>query len=331
MREIFAGVDVGGTRIKIGLADASGQLISMKVVETKDCRDATSFLGRICQEISELANSASGRVVSVGLGCPGRVDFRAGKVIWLKCKLEFLEGVPITTLLGEQLKCPVVCDNDANTILAGEMRFGAGRGHREVAAITVGTGIGGALSLDGKLVRGQNWATGHFGFMSQNPEGPWHVCGNTGIVEEYASQSGVQRQVRRALWEGEVSHLTNSAARGAEPDFRELFDAADGGDPLAGRLTERLVAELGVLVANLIYAFDPAIVLIGGGIVNCRSAIVEAVRHEAEWRLDYLPQGATAILPMELGDAGGILGGVALAADALAKLKEGSNARGEQG
>ena len=320
MQGVVAGVDVGGTRIKVGLADSSGRLLSCEVLETRHWRDAESFLETIAGEIRKQANAAaaSARVAAVGIGCPGRIDFASGKVVWLKSKLEFLEGVPLAVRLRDRLGCPVVCDNDVNTILAGEMRFGAGQGYRDVAGVTVGTGIGGALVLRGCLVRGRNWAAGHFGYMSHDPWGPRHVCGNTGIVEEHASHSGILCQLRRALEAGEASVLTESLARGEEPGLREVFEAADAGDPLGRRLADRMICELGVLVANLIYALDPELVLVGGGLVTHRPGVLDAIRREVGERLDYLPPGATKILPMALGDAAGVLGGVALGMDAIA-------------
>jgi len=320
MQGVVAGVDVGGTRIKVGLADSSGRLLSCEVLETRRCRDAESFLETIAGEIGKQANAAaaSARVAAVGIGCPGRIDFASGKVVWLKSKLEFLEGVPLAVRLRDRLGCPVVCDNDVNTILAGEMRFGAGQGYRDVAGVTVGTGIGGALVLRGCLVRGRNWAAGHFGYMSHDPRGPRHVCGNTGIVEEHASHSGILCQLRRALEAGEASVLTESLARGEEPGLREVFEAADAGDPLGRRLADRMICELGVLVANLIYALDPELVLVGGGLVTHRPGVLDAIRREVAERLDYLPPDATEILPMALGDAAGVLGGVALGMDAIA-------------
>jgi len=320
MQGVVAGVDVGGTRIKVGLADSSGRLLSCEVLETRRCRDAESFLETIAGEIRKQANAAaaSARVAAVGIGCPGRIDFASGKVVWLKSKLEFLEGVPLAVRLRDRLGCPVVCDNDVNTILAGEMRFGAGQGYRDVAGVTVGTGIGGALVLRGCLVRGRNWAAGHFGYMSHDPRGPRHVCGNTGIVEEHASHSGILCQLRRALEAGEASVLTESLARGEEPGLREVFEAADAGDPLGRRLADRMICELGVLVANLIYALDPELVLVGGGLVTHRPGVLDAIRREVAERLDYLPPDATEILPMALGDAAGVLGGVALGMDAIA-------------
>lgn len=318
MAGFLVGVDVGGTRIKVGLADIAGQLLSCNVLETRGCRDAVSFLETLADEIGSQVRAASVPLAAVGIGCPGRIDFTSGKVVWLKSKLEFLEGVALAGRLGDRLGCPVVCDNDVNTLLAGEMRFGAGRGYRDVAAVTVGTGIGGAIVLGGSMVRGRNWATGHFGYMSLDPRGVRHVCGNTGIFEEHASQSGILRQLRRALEAGEASPLTESLARGEEPGLRELFEAAEAGDPVGRRLADRLTCELGVLVANLIYALDPELVLVGGGLVTHRPSVLDAIRREVAARLDYLPPDATQILPMALGDTAGVLGGVALAMDATA-------------
>jgi len=321
MANVFAGVDVGGTRIKAGLADASGRLLSSDVFETRCCQDTESFLKTVAGQIKAQAKAAGSVVAAAGLGCPGRIDFAMGRVVWLKEKLEFLEGVPLAARLSEGLGCPVVCDNDVNTVLAGEMRFGAGRGYHDVLGTTVGTGIGGAVVFGGRMVRGHNWATGHFGFMSLDPSGPRHVSGNTGIVEEHASLTGILRQLRAALEAGEISPLTQALARGEEPGLRELFEAADAGDPLGRRLAKRMVLELGVMVANLVYAFDPEVVLIGGGLITHRPNVLDAIRDEAASRLDFLPAGATKILPMELGDAAGVLGGVALAMDAVSKAK----------
>jgi glucokinase len=329
MQEAFAGVDIGGTRIKIGLSTRSGQLISSEVLETKDCRDANRLVEMVAGTIAKLRDAASVQLACAGVGCPGRINFASGTVVWLKSKLEFLEGVPLASRLEGHLTCPVICDNDVNTILAGEMRFGAARGFRDVIAITVGTGIGGAVAVEGNMVRGHSWAAGHFGYMSINPAGSRHVCGNRGVIEEHASQSGILRQVQRALAAGEKSPLTTLAAAGEEPGLREVLASAAASDPLACRLVERLTSDLGLLVANLIYAFDPELVLIGGGIVACRSDIVEAIGRQAAGRLDYLQEGATRISPMSLGDAGGVLGGAALAMDAISQTQHGRRAKEE--
>jgi glucokinase len=315
MQKVFAGIDVGGSRIKVGLADQSGQLLSSAILETKDFVDTESFLEAVACKIEALAAKVSAAIAGAGMGCPGRVDFSSGRVLWLKSKLEFLNGIPLAERLHQRLGCPVACDNDVNAILIGEVRFGAGQARRDVVAITVGTGIGGAMMLGGNIVRGHNWATGHFGYMSHNPNGTRHVCGNTGIVEEYASQSGIQREIRRAIEAGTPSELTSAIAKGEDPGFTELFDAADHGDAFGRRLAKRMVVELGLLIANLIYALDPELVLVGGGIVSHRLDVLNAIVHEVQKRVEYLPQGATEILPMALGDVAGVLGAVALAMD----------------
>ncbi len=318
MQDVFVGVDVGGTRIKIGLAERSGHLVSLNVLETRNCRDIDSFLETVVSEICNQAKTASAPVRAVGIGCPGLINFKSGMIVWLRSKLEFLEGFPLSERFAERLACPVVCDNDVNAILTGEIRFGAGQGYQDVIGVTVGTGIGGAVFLGGRMIRGRHWATGHFGYMSQDPLGIKHVCGNTGIVEEYASHSGILRQIRRALAAGEVSSLTELLTRGKEPGLRELFEAADSGDPLGCRLAEGLTSALGVMIANIIYALDPELVLVGGGIVSHRPALLDAIQREVAERVGYLSADATKIAPMALGDAAGVLGGVALAIDASA-------------
>lgn len=313
MKSAFAGVDIGGTRIKIGLADEAGHLLSSRIIETHECRDAETFLATVVTEIRDEASASGFSIEAVGVGCPGRIGFTSGEVVWLKTKLEFLEGIPLAAQLSKRLGCPVVCDNDVHAILAGEMKFGAGRGYREVAAVTVGTGIGGALVMNGQMVRGRNWATGHFGYMSLDPCGPRHVCGNTGIVEDHASLLGILHQLEIARAAGEPSTLTEMLARGQTPGLRELFEASEAADPLGRRLADRLIRELGVLIANLIYSLDPELVLVGGGLIAHRPEVLDAIRAEAATRVAFLPPGATEIRAMKLGDAAGVLGGVALA------------------
>lgn len=318
MLEVLAGVDVGGTRIKVGIADASGQLLACDITESVSYQDAETFLSSVADKIRLMVCGASGVLVGAGIGCPGRIDFENGRVVWLRSKLEFLEGVPLAEQLGERLSCRVVCDNDVNMILAGEMRFGAGRGYRNVVGITVGTGIGGALVLDGCMIRGKNWAAGNFGYMSTNPCGPRHICGNTGIIEEHASHSGILGQLRKALEDGEVSPLTKSLARNEEPGLRELFEALDEGDPLAARLVSKLTSELGVMISNLIYTLDPELILVGGGLVSHRPSVLNLVCREVGGRVGFLPSDAIEILPMQLGDMAGVYGGIALALEAIA-------------
>lgn len=318
MLEVLAGVDVGGTRIKVGIADTSGKLLSNDVTESGVFQDLETFLTVVSDKIRVMVRDVSGVLVGAGIGCPGRIDFNEGRVVWLRSKLEFLEGVSLGEQLAERLSCRVVCDNDVNTILAGEMRFGAGKGYTSAIGITVGTGIGGALVLDGRMIRGRNWAAGHFGYMSSDPCGPKHVCGNTGILEEHASHSGIVRQVYKALAGGVSSPLTELLAQNEEPGLRELFEAMDAGDPLASRLGSKLTSDLGVMTANLIYALDPELVLVGGGLISHRPGVLDHVRQEVEKRIGFLPPGATEILPMQLGDAAGVYGGVALALEGVA-------------
>jgi glucokinase len=324
-REAFAGVDIGGTRTKIGLCDPSGAILSLDIVETGSYDGAESLLDAIAETLRSRAAVASVSLAGVGVGCPGRIDYASGKVIWLQGKLEFLEGFPLVARLGDALGCRVVCDNDVNVILAGEMRFGAGRGYRDVIAVTVGTGIGGALAVQGQMVRGRNWAAGHFGYMSIDPQGPAHVCGNSGTVEEHASQSGIRDKLRRALDSGTDSRLTRLMAQGEKPGLRDVFDAAEEGDALGREMARRLIFDVGVLIANLIYALDPEVVLVGGGIVCNREGILDEIRREVARRVAYLPADGTQIVPTALGDAAGVLGGVALALDAIAEHAEGGN------
>lgn len=313
MQDVFAGVDIGGTRIKAGLVDGTGGLIGLQVFETAECPDTESLLNTITGRLVALTQSAGARLIAAGVGCPGRIDFAAGRVVWLKSKLEFLENMPLASRLSERLGCPVVCDNDANAILVGEMQYGAGREAGDVIGITVGTGIGGAFAVGGNLVRGHNWAAGHFGYMSYDPHGPRHACGNSGIFEDEASQSGIQRQIRRAAEAGEISALTEQIAAGEDPGIRKLFQSVDARDQLGQRLAQRMITGIGVLIANLIFALDPELVLVGGGVLKSCSGFVELLRQEVASRLDYMPFDAMQILPMALGDTAGVLGSASLA------------------
>jgi len=319
-QEIFAGIDVGGTRVKLGLITRQGGLLAADIFPVQHILSYAAFVDTLSDRLARLARTCDRgeEWTALGIGSPGRIDHERGTVAWLEGKLEFLAGQPLGHDFRQRLGKPVFCDNDVNTILLGEARFGAGRTFSNLVGITLGTGIGGAVILDGKLRRGSNHAVGHFGFMSHHVHGGIaHVSGNPGAVENHASHTGLLERVREKLLAGTPSVLEKHAADSL--GVREIFEAADRQDALAMELVHEMQEEVALLVANLIFALDPDAVLIGGGFIRRGDHFVRTLETRVKERIAFLPPDVIRVLPMELGDHAGIFGGAALALTSISR------------
>jgi glucokinase len=318
---IYGGIDVGGTTIKLGFVDGQGAILGKSTLPVHRLTTYEDFLMEVSQALLSLCNDHGNFEWSAaGMGCPGRIDVDAGRHVWLKDKLEYLVGHSLAADLEAKLGKPVHIDNDVNSIVLGEHMFGAGKGYRFVVGFALGTGIGGAVIVDNKLVRGRNWATGHFGYMSQNSEGDSHYSGNRGAVEGLASHSGMLYHVNKRLKAGRKSTLQQiTQEKGAEFGVRDIFTEAENRDGLAVELVNLMEQEVAVLIANLVVAFDPELVLIGGGIMSAGEEFYQRIVQAAKARVGMLPNECIEIKQMKLGADAGIYGGAALAVEKLSK------------
>ena len=311
---IFGGIDIGGTSVKVGFVDNNGKILCSDLFHVEKIKDYTNFLKTLHNSIISLIGHLDNNIIiqGYGVGCPGRINSKEGKVIWCRGKLEYIENKPLGPDLSALLNKPVVCDNDVNSIVLGEALFGKGKNLDIVIGLTFGTGVGGGIVINGDIIRGEHFTAGHFGYMSQDSTGRKHESGNSGAVEIHASHSGVMYKIREAM---RLDIKTTLKEKLNENDFgfKHIYEESARGDEFSIRLVKDLENEMSILITNLVFAFDPSIILVGGGLLKAEKSILSRVRKKIKKRISFLESKEIIIEPMSSYDKVGILGGAALA------------------
>ena len=270
------GVDIGGTKVLAGVVDPLGNVLEKRLLPTPG-HDVQLVEDTIVRLVQELRRDFD--VAAVGIGAAGFVD--ASRTIVMFSPHLNWRREPLRSALGERLRLPVVVDNDANTAAIAESRFGAAQGHRFVLCVTLGTGIGGALVLDGKVFRGFNGMAGEYGHMQMVPNGHRCECGNRGCWEQYASGNALLREARELITNGSpVAHHLHDLVDG-DPALLagpQITRAARDGDPLSLELVGDIGEWLGVGLAGLAAALDPSCIVIGGGLSDARELLLDPAR-----------------------------------------------------
>ena len=311
---IFGGIDIGGTSVKVGFVDNNGKILCSDLFHVEKIKDYKNFLKTLHNSIISLIGHLDNNIIikGYGVGCPGRINSQEGKVIWCRGKLEYIENKPLGPDLSALLNKPVVCDNDVNSIVLGEALFGKGKNLDIVIGLTFGTGVGGGIVINGDIIRGEHFTAGHFGYMSQDSTGRKHESGNSGAVEIHASHSGVMYKIREAM---RLDIKTTLKEKLNENDFgfKHIYEESARGDEFSIRLVKDLENEMSILITNLVFAFDPSIILVGGGLLKAEKSILSRVRKKIKKRISFLESKEIIIEPMSSYDKVGILGGAALA------------------
>ncbi len=309
---VAVGVDLGGTKIAVGVVDADGAVRSESRRETPDGPDAV--VAAIADAVAELGDEARGR--PVGIGAAGFVDAARKRVLFAP-NLQWTD-VPLAEQLSDRLGTPVILENDANAAAWAEARFGAGVDADSMVLVTVGTGIGGGIVLDGRLVRGGFGVAGEFGHLPLVADGRPCGCGRSGCWEQYASGTALTRAARDLVAGGASGALATAA--GGNPEALEgtdVSDAAAAGDRAALELLADLGRWLGRGLAAVAAVLDPGVVVIGGGVAGNGDRLLEPARAEFRRRLPAAGHRPEAeIRVARLGSAAGLVGAADLAREA---------------
>lgn len=273
--EFCFGVDIGGTTVKIGLFQTTGVLKEKWEIPTYVENHGASILADIAKSIEEKLKEttiAKEEIVGIGVGVPAPVD--AEGVVqntvnlgWgykeVKRELEELTGLNVRV------------GNDANVAALGEMWLGAASGEKNMLMVTLGTGVGGGIVVDGQPLIGAHGAGGEIGHMHVNPHETEHCgCGNTGCLEQYASATGVVKLAKKHL----ETSTVESVLRTEEVDAKAVFDALKDGDALAEEIVEEFSNYLGTALANLAAVTDPSVIVIGGGVSKAGQILIDHVQ-----------------------------------------------------
>ncbi len=307
---VFA-ADLGGTYLRAAVVDENGCVhfrLKQNTPQAETPEQIVHALVLAAREC-EKQSAAAGGVRAVSVVVPGSVNVKAGMIVKAP-NLPCLDGFQLTAALAKELKRPAILENDANAAAVGEMWQGAGRGRRTIVCVTLGTGVGGGIILDGKLWRGVNDSAAEIGHMCVDPFGGVAcTCGSRGCLEVYASATAIVRMTREARPRYPDSALHTNEDLTSE----KIYSAGVEGDELAIEVFRRMGVYLGIGLANLINILNPEMIVIGGGVVNGWNLFEKHMTHEVAERAFPLPAAEVKIVPAECGDDAGLLGAAYLA------------------
>jgi glucokinase len=313
------GIDLGGTKIRSIVTPVDGTILGEDIRPTDAERGPGAVVDRLVAS-ARAAVAASGlphdSIVAVGVTAPGTVDFDAG-VLHQPPNLPGWDAVPLARLLTERLDRPAFLENDANAAAYGEWRHGAGVGLRTLVYLTVSTGIGAGLILNGQLYRGADGAAGELGHVTIDVNGPLHVCGMVGCLEVMASGTAIARMAHEAVAAGRSELLARLAAQVDELTAVEVEKAAEAGDPVAREILARAAHYLGVGLANYINIFNPEAIVLGGGVTRIGRRLLAPAFSLAKARAFRLPSQTVRLLTAALEGRSEVLGVSALARDSV--------------
>ncbi|HEY3973613.1 MAG TPA: ROK family protein [Candidatus Sulfotelmatobacter sp.] len=293
MPDFSIGVDLGGTNLRIAAVSTEGHLLEKITLGVKVALGRDHVIGEMCDAILRLIAQYhdSGRFVGAGIGVPGIIDMETG-MMRMSANLPGWSDYPVRDEIERRLGARVFLDNDAKMAALGEKWMGAGRDVDNMAMITLGTGIGGAIILNGKIFYGMNGMAGEFGHVTVEPNGEPCGCGNHGCAERYASATAVVRMAREAIDSGQAPALAQAASSDPEFNARSIYSLAIQGNEDAQRIFHRFGEVLGIVLAGLINVLNLDMFVIGGGVVDAWDAF--APKMFAELRDRSLVYAATA-------------------------------------
>ncbi len=301
------GVDIGGTRISVAGVSARGEVTRLEREATPRSAGGEAVLDRVLALTAAVVGDSSDGLAGIGIGFGGPVDF-AAQQIRRSHHVVGWPGQELVRVFRERFQCPVTLDNDANAGGLGEALFGAGKGYRDVLYVNIGTGVGGAVILDGRIHHGASSNAGEFGHMVLEPDGPLCTCGKRGCVEALCSGDAIGRMAREA-------DRTGSALESFAPDEitgRIVGEAACSGDALALEIVGRSARSMGLALAAAVNLLDPDVVVLGGGVPEMGETYLAPVRETTSAFAMEAPASRLTILPAQLGYDAGVVGAAAL-------------------
>jgi glucokinase len=307
MEKFAIGIDLGGTRVKIGLVFGD-KLIAKTIIPARSAEGLGANLPFIESEICRMLfahNVPSALFAGIGLGFPGLVDPKQKKILSTNKKYDDALELDLGQWVEKKWNAPFFMDNDARMAAVGEWKYGAGKGTDNLVVITIGTGIGTSAIIEGKLLRGKHFQAGCLGgHLSVDYKGPVCTCGNVGCMEAHAATWSIKQRVTESANYGDSTMSATEVI-----DFESLFREAKNNDQLAQQIRNDCLDVWAAGIVNLIHAYDPEVVVIGGGVLNNKDEVmpylIDKVKQHA-----WCPWGTVAIKPTALLSDAGIFGAV---------------------
>ena len=307
MDQFYVGIDLGGTNIKGGVVDRSGQVVYFESIETEGERGRDHVLDRIALLVGRVRDGARlspAQIAGVGIGSPGPLSIKKG-IIYSAPNLPGWENLYLADEIRARTGYPCVIENDANAAALAEAVAGAGKGLACMIMLTLGTGIGGGIVLGGRVWHGADDIAAELGHVSIHYDGVRCNCGSIGCVEAYASAPATVRRAREALAAGGKSVL---AARGDKLTCEDVFKAARRGDWLAQKVVADTIKFLAVAIGSLINVFNPDMIVLFGGMTKAGDQLFAPLRREVAMRCFGIGAKRCKIVGSELGEHAGVIG-----------------------
>ncbi|MBI3563639.1 MAG: ROK family protein [Elusimicrobia bacterium] len=315
-KKFYIGVDVGGTKIAAGLVSPDGDILGWEKASTpkaKTSAEVMRVIVRAVRDVIEDAGVKPRRLKGLGIGVPGLVDAKSGKVL-VAPNLP-IAGHPIAAELERRFGVPVAVGNDVNLGVLGEAWLGAGKGVDDFVGVFPGTGVGGGVVVGGKLLLGAHGAAAELGHIVLDPKGPKCGCGAHGCLEAYSSRTAIERDIRAGVKAGEKTDI--QALNGGSLDrikSKVLARALRHRDPLVTRVMRQAAERLGEGVVAIRHCFDPELFVLGGGVIEaCGDFLLPIVKKRAGDDPLFKKIGPVRVTRPRLGDDAVVLGAVALA------------------
>jgi glucokinase len=315
------GVDLGGTNLRIAAVDEGGTILEIITTSTEVARGRDNVITEMTDAIRSIAgkHQARGTMSGVGIGVPGIIDKRTG-MLRESPNLPGWSEYPVREEIERRLGSRVILENDANAAALGEFWLGAGKDVSDLCMLTLGTGVGGGIILNGQIWEGMNGMAGELGHIPSIPDGHPCGCGSRGCVEQYASATAIKRMALDMIADGRAPELARAMARDKEVTAKRVFELARDGDAPAQEIFNKVGEGLGVVVAGLINALNLPMYVIGGGVSAGWDAfsprMIEVVRKRSFVYAATSPGGGTKpetiITRARLGGDAGILGAARL-------------------
>jgi glucokinase len=322
---IVIGVDLGGSKILSAVVDAHGKILASDYRPTQAEEGINAVVNNILKSAraaTEKSQIPLAQIAAIGLGAPGISNPETG-IIYRSPNLPDWHHVPLRDIVATSLKKKVFLINDANAAALGEMEYGAAKGCRNFIYITISTGIGGGIIIDGELYTGATGMAGEVGHIVVEPDGIPCNCGGIGCWELYASGSAIARRAREKIQQGRKTRLLKIAGGDLDKIDALLIEKAAGqGDTLARKLVAETARYLGIGLGSLINIFNPELIVFGGGLSKMGDALLEPAIREAGRRSYQDAYKAVKFALTELGDNSGVLGAAVYARNELKKLKK---------
>lgn len=314
--EYYIGIDLGGTNVKTGIVDRDGNIIvedsrptappGQPDVVTRD------MVGAVVAVINESGLNKDD-VLGIGIGCPGTIDPHAGMVVYSN-NLDWRD-YPLRDIMQDKTWLPVYLGNDANVAALGEVVAGSAKDAQSAVVMTLGTGVGAGVIIEGRIVTGYNSAASEFGHMVIVKDGELCTCGRKGCLESYAAAPGLIRDTKRAMLANPESKMWQVSPDIEKVDGRTSFDAKDMGDAAAVKVVDDYISYLACGIANIINALQPEVISLGGGVANQGENLLVPLREKVYAEV-YGGKGekSTRLEQCTLGYKAGIIGAAMLVA-----------------